>query len=227
VKGEQAPARSRGGTPAPLPADVPPAIADAPLAALGAADAGVDDPTLVAGLVARDPRAATLLWRRFAPMVFRMLRRMLGPGSDIEDLAQEVFLCVFQKVPRLRDPQALKAFVASVTVLSVRHELRRRYIRRRALPFLRPGPPETETMTRGADAREALLRFYRILNGLTPRTRSALVLRFIEAMDLTEVAAALGVSLATTKRLLARGWTKVALQTERDPFLAQYRSGHA
>jgi RNA polymerase sigma-70 factor, ECF subfamily len=79
-----------------------------------------EDADLARALIARDPKAPRTLWRRYAPMVFRMLRRALGPGHDVEDLAQEVFLCVFEKVPTLREPKALKAFVISITVLTTR-----------------------------------------------------------------------------------------------------------
>ena len=64
----------------------------------GAALAESDDATLARALIARDPRAPRVLWQRFAPMVFRMLRRTLGADHDLDDLAQEVFLCVFEKV---------------------------------------------------------------------------------------------------------------------------------
>src|SRR4051794_23189325 len=96
----------------------------------GVALADVDDATLARALIARDPQAPRVLWQRFAPMVFRMLRRSLGPGHDVEDLAQEVFLCVFEKVRGLREPAALKAFVISITVLTTRTELRRLWVRR-------------------------------------------------------------------------------------------------
>src|SRR3954468_3106985 len=84
-----------------------------------------DDAELARALIARDPRAPRALWRRFAPMVFRMLRRALGPAYHVEDRPQDVLLVVFEKSPRLREPKALKAFVISITVLTTRSELRR------------------------------------------------------------------------------------------------------
>ena len=45
----------------------------------------------------------------------------------------------------------------------------------------------------------------------------------MEGLELTEVAAAMGLSLATTKSRLARVWGKVILLVERDPVLVQYR----
>jgi RNA polymerase sigma-70 factor (ECF subfamily) len=82
---------------------------------------------------------------------------------------------------------------------------------------------ELDVVTPDTDAREALARFYAILDRVNPKDRSAFVLRFMEGLELTEVAAALGLSLATTKRRLARVWAKVVLLVERDPLLAQYR----
>ena len=79
----------------------------------GTALSDADDATLAHALIAREPQAPRVLWQRFAPMVFRMLKRTLGPGHDLEDLAQEVFLCVFEKVRGLREPKALEELSSS------------------------------------------------------------------------------------------------------------------
>jgi len=189
----------------------------------GTALSDADDATLARALIARDPQAPRVLWRRYAPMVFRMLRRALGPNHDLDDLAQEVFLCVFDKVPTLREPKALKAFVISVTMLTTRQELRRRWVRRWVRLSGTKDAAELEVVTTDTDAREALQRFYAILDRVNAKDRSAFVLRFMEGLELTEVAAAMGLSLATTKRRLARVWGKVILLVERDPVLAHYR----
>jgi RNA polymerase sigma-70 factor, ECF subfamily len=189
----------------------------------GASLSESDDATLARALIARDPQAPRVLWQRFAPMVFRMLKRSLGPGHDIEDLAQEVFLCVFEKVRGLREPKALKAFLISVTVLTTRHELRRRWVRRWVRLSKNTDAAETEVVTPDTDAREALNRFYSILDRVNVNDRTAFALRYMEGLELTEVAAAMGLSLATTKRRLARVWNRVVLLVERDPLLVQYR----
>jgi RNA polymerase sigma-70 factor (ECF subfamily) len=191
----------------------------------GTALSDADDATLAHALIAREPQAPRVLWQRFAPMVFRMLKRTLGPGHDLEDLAQEVFLCVFEKVRGLREPKALKAFVISVTVLTARHELRRRWVRRWVRLSRTTDAAETEVVvtTPDTDAREALQRFYKILDRVNVNDRTVFVLRYIEGLELTEVAAAVGLSLATTKRRLTRVWSRVVLLVERDPLLRQYR----
>jgi RNA polymerase sigma-70 factor, ECF subfamily len=181
-----------------------------------------DDSTLIAALSTGDSRAPGVLWRRFAPMVFRMLRRMLGSRHEVEDLAQEVFLCAYSKAPELRNPEALRAFIMSTTVFLARGELRRISSRHHVAGHARTLPLERQSGAERADAREALRRFYRIVERIRAADRVAFVLRFIEGMALREVAVATGTSLATTKRRLARSWAKVALLVQRDPVLSQY-----
>jgi RNA polymerase sigma-70 factor (ECF subfamily) len=181
-----------------------------------------DDANLARALIARDPKAPRALWRRFAPMVFRMLRRALGPGHDVEDLAQEVFLCVFEKVPTLREPKALKAFVISITVLTTRSELRRLWVRRWIRLSGKTDPAARGVVNLDTDAREALSRFYQLLDRVNAQDRTIFVLRFMEGLGLVEVAAASGLSLATAKRRLARVWARVILLVKRDPVLSEY-----
>lgn len=181
-----------------------------------------DDADLARALIARNPQAPRALWRRFAPMVFRMLRRSLGPGHDVEDLAQEVFLCVFEKVPTLREPKALKAFVISITVLTSRSELRRLWVRRWIRLSNKGDATGKAVVNLDTDSREALSRFYGLLDRINAQDRTLFVLRFMEGLGLLEVAAASGLSLATTKRRLTRVWSKVILLVERDPILAEY-----
>jgi RNA polymerase sigma-70 factor, ECF subfamily len=125
-------------------------------------------------------------------------------------------------VRTLREPKALKAFVISVTVLTTRHELRRRWVRRWVRLSGKTDAAELEVVTPDTDAREALARFYKILDRVNTTDRTAFVLRFMEGLELAEVATALGLSLATTKRRLARVWARVILLVERDPVLVEY-----
>jgi RNA polymerase sigma-70 factor (ECF subfamily) len=181
-----------------------------------------DDAALARALVQRSPDAPAALWARFSPMVHRMLRRTLGPGGDIEDVVQDVFLCVFQKVGGLREPRALRAFVISVTALTARYELRRRWVGRWVRLGRDADRPDVRVSHPDPEAREAVARFYKVLDRVKPGDRTAFVLRFIEGLELAEVAAAMDTSLATAKRRIARVWSRVSLLVERDPALAHY-----
>jgi RNA polymerase sigma-70 factor (ECF subfamily) len=180
-----------------------------------------DDAGLVRAIETGDRHAASLLWRRHAPMVCRILRRRLGYSTDVEDLAQEVFLIVFRKLQNLRSPASLRSFIAAVAAHACLEQ-------RRKLAVLRHAPtpewetPDRELVPREVEARIALSRFLAVLARVHPTDRNAIILRHIERRQLDDIASALDLSLATVKRRLARGSAKVALLAKRDPFLAPY-----
>ena len=183
-----------------------------------------DDATLVHKLLDEHPHAARLIWQRFAPMVHRVLRRSLGPDDAVEDLAQEVFVCVFQKVSMLREAQALRAFVMAVTIFTASKERRRRWSRPRQRWERLLTDPAQLVSDQHIESREALRRLLLILDRINVQDRAAFALRFIEGMPLESVATALDVSVATAKRRVSRARSRVALLAARDTALVEYLS---
>jgi RNA polymerase sigma-70 factor (ECF subfamily) len=182
------------------------AVSYLPWAALPVAD----DATLVQGLRGSDPRSAREAWHRFGPMVRRLLLRALGANPDLEDLSQDVFITFFDRVRTLRDPRTVTAFVMSITAFRIREHLRWRWVRRCMVPLETSSLRELRTGGQtDADSREALQRFLAALDRVEAEDRKAFRLRFIEEMDLQQVADALGCSTATTKRRLARTWKRL------------------
>jgi len=179
------------------------------------------DDVLVRGLAAGEAAAVKEAWRRFSDQVFRHLRRAFGPAYDIDDLAQEVFVRLLGAVRKLQRAEALPAFVTAVTMRVVRRELTRRH-RRRWLTFITT-TDDHASLGVDFDARDALKRVYHLLDKFDPESRTTFVLRHIEEMELTEVAAAVETSLATVKRRLARIEERFGVLVERDPVLARYR----
>ncbi|HKO53043.1 MAG TPA: sigma-70 family RNA polymerase sigma factor [Polyangiaceae bacterium] len=180
------------------------------------------DEALACELQARSVPAARVVWQRYSPLVRRMLARALGPERDVEDSLQEVFLCVFNKAPELRNPASLRAFIVSIAIRTLRHEIRRRKLR----SWLRlDGAVEVEDLRAvnlDTDAREALIRFYALLDRINTRDRSVFVLHVIEGMDVEAIAAALEVSVPTIRRCYTRARERITLLAERDPMLVDY-----
>jgi RNA polymerase sigma-70 factor (ECF subfamily) len=63
---------------------------------------------------------------------------------------------------------------------------------------------------------------YRVLGNLDADQRIAFALRFVAGMELTEVAASCGVSLATIKRRLSRAQSTFASSAQREPALVEW-----
>jgi RNA polymerase sigma-70 factor (ECF subfamily) len=181
-----------------------------------------EDPDLADALIAGESWAATATWNKHSQMVFRFLRRALGPTSDVDDLTQEVFVGLFSNVRALRDRGALRSFIFSIAVRTLRWELRRRKTRRLFQLSGFEQLPDHPAPAVDAESRQALRRFYGILDGLGAQERAAFALRHMEGLKLEEVADALGISLATAKRRLQRAGNYVSRMVERDPALAPY-----
>jgi RNA polymerase sigma-70 factor (ECF subfamily) len=167
------------------------------------------------------------VWDRYAVLVRRLLRRTLGPGVDVEDSVQEAFLRLFRDLDSLRDASALRSFLVGITLHVATSELRRRRARRWLLLSDDGAVPHTEVVSdeHVLEQRQALHALYRILDRVDTGRRMAFVLRYVEAMELSEISAVLGCSLATTKRRVADAAERISLLASRDPHLAPYVGG--
>src|SRR5205814_3393739 len=85
-----------------------------------------------------------------------------------------------------------------------RFEIRRRARRRFFLLAANDELPEMEAVVSNPEVDEAVRATYRVLNKLPADERIAFALRFIDGMELSEVASACRVSLATIKRRLLK-----------------------
>jgi len=180
------------------------------------------DADLVTAFCKGEDSAARAIWVRHAPMVFRLVERTLGPDADADDLTQDVFLRTFDKLRDLRDGGALRSFIYSIALRTLKWELRRRRVRR-ILHLTSTGQlPEVPIQGTDSEARQMLTRFYVLLDNLSVNERTAFVLRHMEGLKLEEVGAQMGVSLATVKRLVGRASTNVSTLVEADQDLSTY-----
>lgn len=73
------------------------------------------DAELALALLSKQPQAAIVVRQRFSSLVNGILRRALGRDADVEDAEQEVFLAIFRDIRQLRQPEALRSFVLTIT----------------------------------------------------------------------------------------------------------------
>lgn len=185
------------------------------------------DVALVNALRAGDARAELAAWNRFALGVDQTLRRLLGPGPDREDLLQEVFIRFFRRVGTMREPAAVRGFLTGICIHVVRGEIARRR-RRRWLALTSTGEiPDKAARAPDLDGREAVSRYYRLLEKLGGKDRSLFVSRTIEGMTLEEVAAAHAVSVSTAQRRISRASRRIATMVGRDSMLAGFAAAGA
>jgi RNA polymerase sigma-70 factor (ECF subfamily) len=168
------------------------------------------------------------MWDRYAWLVRRVLRRMLGP-IDVEDSVQDAFLRLFRDLGSLRDPATLRSYLLGITLHVAKSELRRRRAKR-WLSFSDDGEraePDASASDEGHEPRAAVLRLYKMLDRISDERRMVFVLRYVEGLELTELSAVLDCSLATTKRRVADAARRVCLLAAADPLLAPYLEGRS
>lgn len=177
-----------------------------------------DDAALVAGLEAGEPWARELFFDRYAPLVERTLRRVLGPEfhDEMSDRIHDAFVQALESIGSLREPRALPGFVRAVAANTAKKSIRNRKARR-WLRFWEPAQLPVEAFEDvDAEVREAYRRTYAILAGFSADDRLAFTLRHVEGLELTEVAEACAVSLATIKRRLKSVSDRFSATAKRD-----------
>lgn len=155
-------------------------------------------------------------FRRFAPYVAVIGLRMLGRNDEVDDLVQEVFLVAQRSLKDLRQPGAVKGWLATVAVRVAGQKLRKR--RLRAWWGLQEAFDYDEVAATAADPEDRLLlaRIYACLDRVPGKQRIAWSLRYIEGERLEHVALLCGCSLATAKRRIAAAQLAVAAELGND-----------
>jgi len=157
---------------------------------------------------ALDPSDLAQIFRRFAPYVARIAGRVLGQWEDVDDVVQDVFIDASRGLRSLRDPDAMRQWLATVTVRKARRRLRRRGIMR----FLGfdEGREEVPDPGMSPESRAQLVAVYRILDSLGADERVAWIMHRVEGEALEKVAEVCGCSRATAHRRISRA--QVALE---------------
>ena len=184
--------------------------------------AEADDTALARALMAGDSWAHTMAWNRFASTVFNMASHTLGNEDEAKDVTQEVFYRLFVKAKTLRQPESLRSFVISFAIRILKWQLRRRRANAWLTLFEPKDLPDAPFPGSDPEARDALRRFYSLLDRLATRERLIFALRHLESMEVQEIAAATGLSASTVKRAHQRAALKMARWLENDEAMAEF-----
>jgi RNA polymerase sigma-70 factor (ECF subfamily) len=160
------------------------------------------DRELIARVGREDRAAFRELYERHAPSLLAALRRMC-PGTDCEDLLQEVFIAVWRRSALYR-PERGEPLTWLFAIL------RNKVIDHRRRLAARPRYEEldVETQVAGAvqaGAEERRLVLEQAMVRLRPDERRALEMTYFAGLTYEEAAAALAVPLGTLKSRLAAG----------------------
>jgi RNA polymerase sigma factor (sigma-70 family) len=132
--------------------------------------------------------------------VLRLLRRRLGT-TRAEDAYQETFLRALQAYPRLEHGEHLRAWILTIA-------------KNVAVDTLRRAKPTEELADQGGDDRRpAYEELAPLTDGLPPKERAAVVLRYGYDLSYEQIAAALGSSEDAARQAASTGVRRLRRRT--------------
>lgn len=161
---------------------------------------------LIAAVLKGDAASFEPLIEKYSPRVFATARRYARRESEIEDIAQEVWLKAFQKLRSYRGDAPFEHWLMRMTV-RICYDFLRNHQRNRESSFSELSVPENDWLDRfvsqpeaaahDADAARQLVD--RVLSQLSPAARLVITLLEIEDRSVKEISRMTGWSVPLVK----------------------------
>jgi RNA polymerase sigma-70 factor, ECF subfamily len=166
-----------------------------------------EDAQLMLRVQAGDHHAFELLFRRYTAPLVHFLARMVLDRSRAEELAQDVFIRIYQARDRYQATARFSTYAFGIASRVALNDLDRAY-RRHERPLADDAAERFADVVPDADeridAQRSVERVAAALARLAPRQRAALLLRAEEGLGYEEIGEAIGASVASVKSLLHR-----------------------
>jgi RNA polymerase sigma-70 factor (ECF subfamily) len=142
------------------------------------------------------------VFRRYGRYVASIGARILGAEDELDDLVQEVFLEAYRGLSQVREPRAVRGWLASICVRRATRRLKRRrlwnWFSLDKVDAAGLAAPAGSNPERSAEVRAA----YRILERMSADERAVWVLRHLEGESLDDIAVICACSKSTVQRRL-------------------------
>jgi len=162
-----------------------------------------------------DERAFTLIVRAYETPVYNYVLRLVGDRALAEDLTQEVFMRVYQGLPRFSLRSKFTTWLFQVTKNRVLDELRAVERRPRAVVNIDDIPP-LEVVDAPMERMEMIDAVWRGVEELSVDLKMALLLRDVVGLSYHEIADSLEITLATVKWRIYKAREEVQLSLARE-----------
>ncbi len=157
------------------------------------------EPDLVARLKAGDEDAANEFFDRYAARIRRFIANSLGvEAAEADDVLQETFIALADALPFFRGDSSLFTFACAIAHRKVLSLIRTNTRRAR---LMRAAPIAEKSAHADTDADQ---EFSRALAKLEPKYREVLILKYVEEIQVSEIARILRTSERAVESRLAR-----------------------
>lgn len=169
---------------------------------------------LVRRAIVGDASAFGALYDRYLERVYRYVYYRVGSVEEAEDLSEEIFLKAWEAIGRYREQGV--PFSAWLMRLAHNHVIDHFRTRRPTAPLADTLPARTPDPEQAAERRLAAQAVLRAMQDLTSEQQQVLILRFIEELDHSEIAAIMGKNEGAVRALQFRGLSALRAALARD-----------
>ena len=158
-----------------------------------------------------DGKAFEELYRRHYRRVYALTLRMMGNPTEAEDMTQDVFLQLFNKIGMFRGESAFTTWLHRMTVNQVLMHFRKKSTRSELLTDEGETPVQIVKGTENPGAAPVIDRIglENALKQLPPGYRTVFVLHDVEGYEHYEIAEMLGIAEGTSKSQLHKARLKL------------------
>jgi RNA polymerase sigma-70 factor, ECF subfamily len=152
-------------------------------------DATQDDLELLREFQSGNERAFNELVLKHRQAVYRTAVGLLGDSDEAEDIAQEVFLKVYQSATAFRGDSAVYTWIYRITVNLCLNRLRGRRVRSFfGLEHLNAAPPEASRADEPVELAEFSAKVRKAIAELPEKQRAVFILRHFRGLPHAEIA---------------------------------------
>lgn len=164
----------------------------------------IEEKELVRRSLRGDSRAQMRLYRKYVQAMFNTVIRMVPNRMDAEDIIQEVFVKVFQKLSEFREESTLGAWIKRITVNTTLNFIRQR----KEIKFMENEEFERKNLIQEeqkVDPEFSMQQVHGAIKKLPDGCRVVLNLYLLEGYQHQEIASILNISESTSKTQYRRG----------------------
>ncbi len=159
--------------------------------------------------LAGDYHAFNHLIERHSPMIYTYIARKVRYPTDIEDLAQEVFLTAFSRLPRLRDRDQFTSWLRGIADNLIRMWYRRHYVQLRWEDMLSHEEENYQAREEHLEKQEIRMALRAAIGHLSAIQQEVLSYYYFKGYTYEETADLLGLRVNTVRSRLQKARTRL------------------
>ncbi|MDE3058976.1 MAG: sigma-70 family RNA polymerase sigma factor [Bacteroidota bacterium] len=167
-----------------------------------------NDEVLITLFQSGDEDAFRILVERYQERVRNLIYSILNRSDVVDDLAQEIFIRVYEALPKFRFESSFYTWLYRVAVNKVRDEMRRKKVKRffSLQKLMDDADAELTAKMSVAPEDHSMAEIMNdALNALPEKFRMPVVLKDVDGLSYDEIAEVLECGIGTVKSRLSRG----------------------